>query len=100
MTFYSKKDYKFLFFQRGAHRLNKYDAILQHKKTKKIVIVSFGGIRPNGIPYTQYKDKALGLYSHYDNYDEKKRENYLKRHLIDINKPFSPSWFSRVFLWN
>ena len=99
MTFYSKKDYNFLFFQRGVNRLNKYDAILQHKKTKKKVKVSFGGIRSNGIPYTQFKDNALGLYSKYDNNDEKKRKNYLKRHINDINQPYSSSWFSQVYLW-
>lgn len=48
--------------------------------------------------YTQYEDKALGLYSNYNNLDKKKRENYYKRHNIDYPK-YSADWFSKKYLW-
>ena len=99
-SYYSKKDFKLIGFRKSLKRLKKYDAILENKKNKTIVIVSFGGIRPNGIPYTQFKDRVpLKLYTKYDHGDEYRRQRYLKRHSKDINEPYSKSWFSREYLW-
>lgn len=99
-NYYSKKEYDLVGFRKSTKKNAKYDAILENKKNKKIVIVSFGAIKPNGEPYAQYKDRTqLKLYSKYDHLDEKRRDNYLKRHSKDINKPYSSSWLSQVFLW-
>jgi len=99
-NYYSKKDYDLLGLRKSTNKLKKYDAILENNKNKKIVIVSFGAIKPDGTPYSQYKDRTpLKLYSKYDHNDEKRRERYLKRHSKDINKPYSKSWLSKVFLW-
>ena len=99
-SYYSKKDYKLIGFRKSLKRLSKYDAILENKTTKKNVIVSFGGIKTNGSPYSQFKDRVpLKLYSKYDHNDEERRNRYLKRHSNDINLPFSKSWFSKEYLW-
>lgn len=100
MSYYKKNEYNLVGFRKSTNKLKKYDAILENKKNKKIVIVSFGAIKPNGTPYEQYKDNVpLGLYSDYNHLDEKRRERYLKRHSKDINKPYSKSWFSKEYLW-
>ena len=100
MSYYKKSEYDLIGFRKSTNKLKKYDAILENKKNKKIVIVSFGAIKPNGIPYEQYKDNVpLGLYSDYNHLDDKRRERYLKRHSKDINKPYSKSWLSKVYLW-
>lgn len=100
MSYYDKKDYKLIGFRKSIKRLSKYDAILENKKNKKIIFVSFGSIRPNGIPYAQFKDNTpLKLYTKYDHLDEDRRQRYLKRHINDINKPYSSSWFSAKYLW-
>jgi hypothetical protein len=99
-SFYSKNDYKLIGFRKSIKRLSKYDAILENKKNKKIVIVPFGGIRPNGIPYEQFKDRVpLKLYTKYDHGDEDRRLRYLKRHSKNINEPYSKSYFSEKYLW-
>ena len=100
MSYYSKRDYKLIGFRKSIRRLSKYDAILENKKNKKIFIVSFGGIRPNGIPYSQFEDRVpLKLYSKYDHNDQGRRERYLERHSKNINEPYSKSWFSKEYLW-
>lgn len=101
--YYPKKDYNFIQFQPSRVKNKKYEAVLQ-KKTKnrdgKIVFVRFGAIKENGDPYMQYKDTTgLGLYSKYDHLDKKRRARYIKRHAKDINKAYSPSWFSLRYLW-
>jgi hypothetical protein len=99
-SYYSKKDYKLIGFRKSLKRLSKYDAILENKKNKKIIFVSFGGIKKNGIPYTQFKDRVpLKLYTKYDHNDQDRRLRYLKRHSKNINMPYSKSWFSEKFLW-
>src|SRR6056297_871941 len=45
-----------------------------------IKTVRFGGIKKDGTPYEQYKDK-LGHYSAYDHGDKKRRDNYKRRHM-------------------
>ena len=100
-NYYSQKKYDLIGFRKSTKKNAKYDAILENKKkNKKIVIVSFGAIKQDGIPYAQYRDNVpLGLYSKYDHLDEERKEKYLKRHSKDINKPYSKSWLSKVFLW-
>ena len=97
--YYSNKDYHFIKFRKSLKKDKKYDALLCNKKTNNIVIVSFGAIRENGIPYEQYEDKVLGIYTKYNHYDIKRRQIYINRHKNDINKPYSASYFSLNFLW-
>ena len=102
MSFFPKKDYNFIQFQKSNKADKKYTAVLQKKtKTKDGVIkyIHFGGVKPNGYPYDQYEDKVLGLYSEYNHKDKKRRSAYRKRHSSDINKPYSASWFSLKYLW-
>jgi hypothetical protein len=65
----------------------KYYALVNGKK------VYFGDSR-----YQQYEDK-MGYYSHLDHHDEKRRENYKKRHTKDRFNPESAGWFADNVLW-
>jgi hypothetical protein len=71
---------------------HKYEVFKNCKK-----IANFGGIRKNGVPYGQFKDK-IGYYSEYDNNNKKRQKAYYKRHNKPVNK-YSPSWFSSEYLW-
>lgn len=94
------EEYNHIGFQKSTQRHKKYDALLEHKTTKKIVRIPFGQVKSNGIPYEQYKDNTgLDLYSEYDHHDWLRRRNYLKRHYNTIDHKFSSSWFSKNYLW-
>jgi len=93
MVYYPKKEYELLGFEKSHLPSKKYNGILQNKLTKRIVKVPFGAST-----YSQYFDK-LGLYSSLNHLDEKRRTNYLNRHKGDINLAYSPSFFSREYLW-
>ncbi len=80
-------------YRKSTRKLKKYDVFYNGK-----YIVSFGGIRPNGVPHTQYYDK-LGLYKDYNNLDDNKRANYKKRHEGDRHNKYSAGWFSDLLLW-
>ena len=75
----------------------KYRAILKDGKK-----VDFGALG-----YEHYKDNVIGLYSHLNHLDKKRRSNYRKRHskilLKDgtpaYKKKYTPAWFSYYFLW-
>ena len=76
----------------------KYKVVLPNGK-----IVQFGHKS-----YEQYKDQTpLRLYKHLDHGDERRRENYRKRHggirLKNggkaVDAKYSPAWFSYYFLW-
>ena len=51
---YSKKDYKFVKFERSHLPAKKYNAVLQNKKTKRLVKVPFGASA-----YEQFKDSTM-----------------------------------------
>jgi len=90
-------NYSFLEFQKDGKK-HKYYAILENKKTKKILKVGFGGIKKDGMPYQQYKDR-IGLYSNYDHLDPKRRQLYLQRHRGEALNKYSSGWFSINYLW-
>ena len=96
---YSRADYWFDRFVKSRNRTKKYTAILVHRRTGRKVQVHFGGVRPNGVPYGQYRDQALGLYSKWDNEDEDRRRSWLRRHAKDGFRPFSASYFAKKYLW-
>ena len=60
--------------------------------------VDFGAIKPDGTPYSQYRDAISNLYSKYNHLDDKRRERYYKRHSFNYPK-YSADWFSKKYLW-
>jgi serine protease inhibitor ecotin len=98
MTYYDITKYKFIKFKQSDKKKpgKKYMAILENKKTNRIVKVHFGDKK-----YQQYKDSTgLGLYSHLDHKDKKRRDAYRKRHKGFLRRGYySPGMFSYRFLW-
>ena len=95
---YLKKNYKLLKFERSTRKGKKYDAVLEHKPSGKIVRVAFGAVG-----YDTYSDKTgLGLYN---THKDKVRLNAFRnrfRKLINnknYNKYYSAIWFSNEYLW-
>ena len=75
--FYSKKDYKFVKFEKSHIKIKKYNAVIQNKKTGREVRIPFGA---RG--YEHYKDSTdLKLYSSKDHGDHKRRKNYTNKFL-------------------
>ena len=94
MPYYPREKYTFIGFERSSRPTKKYAAIIKSKSTGRLVTIHFGARS-----YGQFKDRALGLYSSSDHNDKTRRANYHARHASDINKPYSPSWFSLKYLW-
>ena len=94
MSLDSKSEYTFQRFERSSRPTKKYAAILKSKSTGRLVTIHFGATG-----YSQYKDRALGLYSSLDHKDKKRRANYRSRHTSDIDKAYSASWFALKYLW-
>ena len=99
MILKNPNNYKFLRFEKSHLPYKKYNAILINKKTKITKRIPFGAIKPNKVPYDQFKDTTgLGLYSKYDHLDKKRRARYYAR--FGRNAPkFSSMYFSHRFLW-
>lgn len=85
--------FKFRISQRKG---KKYDALFPDGR-----IVSFGGLRGDGKPYAQYKDRtSLKAYSAYDHKDKNRRKAYYSRHgPLDEENPYTADWFSKEYLW-
>lgn len=83
-------------FRLSKRKDKKYDAVFADGR-----VVSFGGLRGDGKPYAQYKDRTpLKAYSAYDHNDKKRRNAYYARHgIINNDKPYTADWFSKTFLW-
>ena len=98
MVKYSKREYKFLRFEKSKRKGKKYDAILENKETKREVRVPFGAIG-----YEQYKDSTgLGLYSKDDHGDKNRKRLYRQRHSKEkpsFREYYSPGLFSWFRLW-
>lgn len=77
----------------------KYFLIIRNKRTHKTRRVPFGGKYPDGTPYEQYRDSALGYYSAYDHGDRRRRANYRARHAGEEQHKFSSGWASWYYLW-
>lgn len=94
MIIKNPQDYKFIKFEKSKQKNKKYNAILYNYKTKRFKRVPFGDIR-----YEQFRDKTgLGLYSHLNHLDEKRKKKYYNRHGKKATK-FSSKWFSHKYLW-
>ena len=94
MVYYSKTDYKLVKYEKSSTKNKKYNAVLEHKKTKKIIKIPFGDIR-----YSNYHDlTGLNLYTTHN--DKKRRALYRARHRKDVRPGYySPGWFSFNMLW-
>ena len=85
MEIYLKTDVIITKFSKSNNKLFKYTATLQ--KDKQIVMIHFGSISRDGIPYEQYQDKTgLGLYSEYDNYSPIKSRAWYRKNNKYISK--------------
>lgn len=82
---------KQLIFVKSTRKNKKYD-VYEQKQDGLKYLTSFGDVR-----YQHYKDK-LGLYSHLNHLDKKRRDLYYTRHKKDYPK-YSPDWFSKKLLW-
>ena len=96
MTYYSKKDYKLLGYEKATRKGKMYNGVLQNKKTGKLVRVPFGSTE-----YENYQDKTgLNLYPHLIHGDKKRRRLYRSRHKKDLKAGYySAGWFSQFILW-
>lgn len=74
-------------FRKSKRRNKKYDAVFTNG-----AVVSFGDNR-----YKHYFDR-IGLYSHLNHNDEKRRDAYYARHNANPRK-YSPGWFAANYLW-
>ena len=103
MPYYKKTEYNLLGYEKSNYKYKKYNAILENKKTNKIIKIPFGDKR-----YQHFKDTTgLGLYSNLDHNDKARRKNYRARHgaiklksgklaYLDTEQP---SYYSYKYLW-
>jgi hypothetical protein len=96
MSFFSKKEYKFIEFRKSKAKHKMYAAILQNKKTGRTHTVNFGDKR-----YQNYQDKTgLNLYPHLIHGDPERRKRYRQRHKKDLRAGYySAGRFSWKILW-
>jgi hypothetical protein len=95
MIINNPNDYKFIEFKKSKTKHKKYDAVLMHKKTNKLKVVPFGDAR-----YEQFKDSTgLGIYSHLNNNDSKRRTSYRRRHDGEQHNKYSSGYFAYNYLW-
>lgn len=96
MTYYSMKEYKLLGFRKSKNPPKMYAAVLYNIETRRERVVNFGSrIHMN------FSDRTgLNLYPKLIHGDEKRKENYRKRHKNDVKEGFySPGYFSAKYLW-
>lgn len=96
MSYYDKKDYSFIGFERSHKKEKKYNAVLRNIQTGRESRIPFGDSNMQ-----QYKDTTgIGAFSQKDHKDDKRRESYRKRHSNFLRSGFwSAGYFSYNFLW-
>ena len=74
--------------------------IKSNRKNKKYMVLTKKGIIHFGDKrYQQFKDK-IGLYSHLDHNDKKRKELYYKRHgEKNLKDKTRPKYWSHLILW-
>jgi len=88
------KDWYLVGFEKGKGN-KKYNAILESNRGNKKRRVPFGDKH-----YQHYRDTTgLGLWSHLDHNDTKRRRQYRERHRNDNLDCYSPGFFSWCYLW-
>lgn len=92
----SKRGYKLLGFEKSRSKEKMYDAILEHKQTKKKRRMPFGSSS-----HENYRDiTGLNLYPHLIHGDKERRKRFHSRHRGFIRDGyFSPSFLSLTYLW-
>ena len=95
-TYYSKKEYKHLGFEKAKAKGKMYNALLKRVKDGKIIRVPFGANTMEN-----YHDKTgLNLYPQLIHGDKKRRASFRARHKGFLKDGFySPGFFSFYFLW-
>ena len=92
--YYLKSDYKLLGYEKSKRKDKKYDALIQNKKTKKIIRIPFGNIF-----YQSFRDlTGLNLYPVHNDKERRKRYRARARGLVKDDY-YSPSWLSFYILW-
>lgn len=96
MSYFSKKDYDFVRFEKSKAKDKMYTAVLINKKTGRIKRIHFGDAN-----MSNFHDKTgLNLYPHLIHGDDKRRANYRARAKGKLKKGYySASAFSYYFLW-
>lgn len=96
MTYYSKKDYKFLGFRKSNKKDKMYYALLENKKNLKLVRVHFGHNK-----YQNFRDiTGLNEYPQLIHKDTERRKRFRARHKGYLKDGYySPSFFSYYYLW-
>lgn len=81
-------------------KLELYKPIKSTRKNKKYMVLTKKGVIHFGSSsHQQFRDK-LGLYSHLDHNDPKRRELYYKRHgEKDLKDKERPKYWSHRILW-
>jgi hypothetical protein len=94
--FFHQTNYDFMCFEKSKIKHKKYNGIIQHKTSGRIVKIPFGDDR-----YGQYRDQTgLGVYSDKDHMDSFRIFNYIQRHKKWVKDGyFSPGFFSLMYLW-
>lgn len=97
MTYYPFSDYSLVKFVKSHKAGKKYDAVLRNKKTGGMSKIPFGDSS-----YQQFRDKTgLGLYTHLNHNDQKRKTAYRLRHNKDIKQNnYSAGYFSMRYLWD
>jgi hypothetical protein len=96
MSYFSKKDYDFVRFEKSKVKNKMYTAVLINKKTGRTKRINFGDSN-----MANFHDKTgLNLYPHLIHGDDRRRANFRARHKGYLKKDYySPSAFSYYFLW-
>ena len=82
-------------FEKSHLKSKKYNALLQNTDNDLIKRVPFGASA-----YEHYKDSTgLGIWSHKDHLDKKRRASYRARHKGEEKRKFSSGFFSWKYLW-
>ena len=96
MVYYSKQQYKFLGYEKSKKKDKMYNALLENKKSKRLVKVPFGHNK-----YENFRDKTgLNAFPNLIHNDKERRRRFRARHKGYLKDGYySPSYFSYYILW-
>ena len=98
MSYYSKKEWNLLGFRKAKTKRSMYSAIIYNKQNKQLKrTINFGDKF-----YENFSDRTgLNLYPKLIHGDQKRKENYRKRHKKDLREGYySAGYFSWKYLWS
>jgi methionyl-tRNA formyltransferase len=95
-SYFSKKEYTLVRFEKSKQKNKKYSAILENKSTKKTKRINFGDTR-----YQNYRDiTGLNLYPQLVHNDKSRRQKYIARHSSKVREGYySAGYFALKYLW-